>query len=133
VTRLLGCCSALRVPAYTLFASGFKRLIEERSVETSVGARDQDGLVRGVDAVLGPFFALGLTPTLPVFARYSQLGTPVCPGLTAWHQPVLSRRFRQLFTEAILISLAGGALGLWGSIVLCETDPLPNYQVKPAR
>jgi predicted permease len=35
-----------------------------------------------------------------------------------------SRILRTLFTEAVLISLAGGALGLWGSVALLEVLPL---------
>ena len=45
-----------------------------------------------------------------------------------------SRILRQLFTEAILISLAGGALGLWGSVNLLRamTDwkPFPGAPVQ---
>ena len=40
------------------------------------------------------------------------------------------RVLRQLFTEAVLISLLGGALGLWGSVMLLQTlsawQPLPT-------
>jgi predicted permease len=40
---------------------------------------------------------------------------------------------RTLFTEALLISLAGGALGLWGSVVLLHGlsawQPLPRYPI----
>jgi predicted permease len=42
-----------------------------------------------------------------------------------------SRILRQLLTEAMLISLAGGALGLWGSVVLLQElvawHPFPRY------
>ncbi len=42
-----------------------------------------------------------------------------------------ARILRQLLTEAILISLAGGALGLWGSVVLLRTiaawQPFPQF------
>src|SRR5205807_4809313 len=44
-----------------------------------------------------------------------------------------NRILRQLFTEAILISLAGGALGLWGSVLLLHRlsvwNPLPRFPV----
>jgi len=43
------------------------------------------------------------------------------------------RILRQLFTEAILISLLGGALGLWGSVVLLGElsawQPVPRFPV----
>jgi predicted permease len=43
------------------------------------------------------------------------------------------RILRQLFTEAILISLVGGAVGLWGSALLLSAlsvwQPLPRYPV----
>jgi predicted permease len=43
------------------------------------------------------------------------------------------RILRTLFTEALLISLAGGALGLWGSVVLLHGlsawQPLPRYPI----
>ena len=42
-----------------------------------------------------------------------------------------SRILRQLLTEAMLISLAGGAVGLWGSVVLlrtiCAWRPFPQF------
>jgi predicted permease len=42
-----------------------------------------------------------------------------------------NRILRQLLTEAVLISLAGGALGLWGSVVLLRQlivwHPFPRY------
>ena len=42
-----------------------------------------------------------------------------------------NRILRQLLTEAMLISLAGGALGLWGSVVLLQGlsvwHPIPRY------
>ena len=41
------------------------------------------------------------------------------------------RILRQLFTEAILISLMGGAVGLWGSVVLLRWlsvwNPFPQF------
>jgi predicted permease len=44
-----------------------------------------------------------------------------------------ARILRTLFTEALLISLAGGALGLWGSVVLLHGlsawHPLPRYPI----
>ncbi|MBV8808917.1 MAG: ABC transporter permease [Acidobacteriaceae bacterium] len=44
-----------------------------------------------------------------------------------------SRILRTLFTEAALISLAGGALGLWGSVALLRGlsfwQPLPRYPI----
>ncbi|HLJ17130.1 MAG TPA: ABC transporter permease [Bryobacteraceae bacterium] len=44
-----------------------------------------------------------------------------------------SRILRQFFTEAALISIAGGALGLWGSIVLLQWlsrwHPIPRYAI----
>ena len=44
-----------------------------------------------------------------------------------------NRILRQLLTEAVLISLAGGALGLWGSVVLLRGlsvwHPFPRYPV----
>jgi predicted permease len=43
------------------------------------------------------------------------------------------RILRQLFTEAILISLLGGAIGLWGSVVLLRWlsawQPFPQYPI----
>jgi len=43
------------------------------------------------------------------------------------------RVLRQLFTEAILISLVGGALGLWGSVLLLRAmstwNPVPRYPI----
>src|SRR5206468_528980 len=43
------------------------------------------------------------------------------------------RILRQLFTEAVLISLIGGAVGLWGSVVLLHWlsawRPFPQYPV----
>src|SRR5438046_9030374 len=43
------------------------------------------------------------------------------------------RILRQLFTEAVLISLMGGAAGLWGSVVLLHWlgawRPFPQYPV----
>src|SRR5207249_5771070 len=42
-----------------------------------------------------------------------------------------TRILRQLFTEALLISLMGGAAGLWGSVVLLHGlsawQPFPQY------
>jgi len=44
-----------------------------------------------------------------------------------------SRILRTLFTEAILISLAGGALGLWGSVLLLRAlslwQPVPKFPI----
>jgi predicted permease len=44
-----------------------------------------------------------------------------------------SRILRQLFTEALLISLMGGAAGLWGSVVLLNWlgvwQPFPQYPI----
>src|SRR5256884_420878 len=44
-----------------------------------------------------------------------------------------SRIFRQLFTEAVLISTMGGAAGLWGSVVLLHWlgvwQPFPQYPI----
>jgi len=44
-----------------------------------------------------------------------------------------TRILRQLFTEAILISLVGGAVGLWGSVVLLRGlsawQPLPQFPI----
>lgn len=44
------------------------------------------------------------------------------------------RILRQLFTEAILISLLGGAVGLWGSMVLLSAlsawNPFPRYPIQ---
>ena len=44
-----------------------------------------------------------------------------------------TRILRTLFTEAVLISLAGGALGLWGSVTLLRGlsvwQPLPRYPI----
>ena len=46
-----------------------------------------------------------------------------------------SRVLRQVLTEAVLISLAGGAAGLWGSVVLLRTlsvwQPMPRFPVRP--
>jgi FtsX-like permease family/MacB-like periplasmic core domain len=43
------------------------------------------------------------------------------------------RILRQLFTEALLVSLMGGAVGLWGSVVLLRWlsawNPFPQYPV----
>src|SRR5205823_1875565 len=42
-----------------------------------------------------------------------------------------TRILRTLFTEALLISLAGGALGLWGSVALLQGltvwQPVPRF------
>ena len=44
-----------------------------------------------------------------------------------------TRILRQLFTEAMLISLVGGALGLWGSVVLLRGlsawQPFPQFPI----
>src|SRR5207245_2698530 len=44
-----------------------------------------------------------------------------------------TRILRQLFTEALLISLMGGAAGLWGSVVLLGWlgvwQPFPQYPI----
>jgi predicted permease len=44
------------------------------------------------------------------------------------------RILRQLFTEAVLISLIGGAVGLWGSMVLLHGlsmwQPMPRYPIQ---
>ena len=44
-----------------------------------------------------------------------------------------ARIVRQLFTEAVLISLAGGAVGLWGSVMLLRGlsvwQPVPKYPI----
>jgi predicted permease len=44
-----------------------------------------------------------------------------------------SRVLRQLFTEAILISLIGGAIGLWGSVLLLRSlatwQPFPQFPI----
>ena len=44
-----------------------------------------------------------------------------------------SRILRQLFTEAVLISLVGGAVGLWGSVVLLRGlsvwQPFPRFPI----
>jgi predicted permease len=43
------------------------------------------------------------------------------------------RVLRQLFTEALLISLMGGAVGLWGSVLLlswlCAWNPFPEFPI----
>jgi predicted permease len=47
-----------------------------------------------------------------------------------------SRILRQVFTEAVLISLLGGAVGLWGSVVLLHGlsvwQPIPRYPIQVA-
>jgi predicted permease len=44
-----------------------------------------------------------------------------------------ARILRQLFTEAVLVSLAGGAAGIWGSVVLLQWlsvwQPFPQYPI----
>ena len=44
-----------------------------------------------------------------------------------------ARILRQLFTEAVLISLLGGAVGLWGGVILLralsEWQPFPRYPI----
>ena len=44
-----------------------------------------------------------------------------------------ARILRQLFTEAVLISVAGGAVGLWGSVMLLRGlsvwQPVPKYPI----
>ncbi len=45
-----------------------------------------------------------------------------------------NRILRQLFTEAVLISLIGGVVGLWGSVLLLHLltvwNPLPQYPIQ---
>lgn len=45
-----------------------------------------------------------------------------------------ARILQQLFTEAVLISVIGGALGLWGSVMLLgalgEWQPLPQFAIR---
>ena len=47
------------------------------------------------------------------------------------------RIVRQLFTEALLISVVGGALGLWGSVLLLHGlsvwQPIPRCPIIPGR
>ncbi len=48
-------------------------------------------------------------------ARAADRSREVAMRTRAWIEPM--RILRQLFTEALLISLIGGAVGLWGSVV----------------
>lgn len=98
-----------------------------------------DYLGRPVKAFLG---ALMLLAALILLAACANLGSLFAARAADRSREVALRLalgagrlrvLRQLFTEAILISLMGGTLGLWGSVVLLRwvsaRQPFPQYPI----